>query len=131
MGAHQKIAHKTTVCFNPLITMKFFLAIALICAFAFSTVQSAECTNADNSGEYTACIAVQTTCDTSLDLCDSLGVAVELCKDGVVAAFDAAITGLIATVTACECPVMTCNSDGAVEDGAVEDGAAFVAMSFM
>ena len=101
--------------------MKFFLAIALICAFAFSTVQSAECTNADNSAEYTACTAVQTTCDTALDLCDSIGVAVELCKDGVVAAFDAAITGLIATVTACECPVMTCNSSGA----------AFVAMSFM
>lgn len=97
--------------------MKFLIAIAFICAFAFSTVQSVECNDTDNAAEIESCAAAGSACDVAMDLCDTVGVAVSACKDSAVAAFDT----LVATVTACECPAMTCEASGA----------AFVAMSFM
>jgi len=101
---------------------KFVLALALICAFAFTTVQSLECTEADNADSYALCTAVGTVCDTGMATCDDIGVLVSTCKDAVVTAFTASVEALPAAVTDCECAEMTCEAGS---------GSAFVAMSFM
>merc|ERR1711971_481613 len=116
MGTSLYFAHQKHNTHNPLITMKFILAIALICAFAFSTVKSAECTETDNLASYTLCQGVQDACDTGFDNCDNVGgdaSVVSLCKDGIVDAFTTSLNGLPAQVTDCECAVMTCENSGA------------------
>ena len=113
--------------------MKFVIAIAIICTFGFSAVQSAKCDKNDNPTEYASCNLLVCNRETTDEGCGKIDVAArDACKDQAVSAFK-----LADSMLDCECSEMTCvKSDvpdiGKILNGfnfALPSGAAFVAMS--
>ena len=119
--------------------MKFVIAIAIICTFGFSAVQSAKCDKNDNAADYVSCNLLVCNRETTNEGCGKIDVAArDACKDHAVSAFK-----LADSLLSCECSEMTCvKSDvpdfGKILNGkffeinfALPNGAAFEAMSFI
>ena len=109
--------------------MKFLIAITLICALAFSTVNSETCTSTDNPVSWSMCKSFKTACDQAVENCDTLWSCVGeceseklgagLCKDKAINGFDKAVAAQVAD---CECE-QTCTTESS--------GATFAVMSLM
>ena len=96
--------------------MKFLIAITLICALAFTTVNSESCTSEDNMVSFNLCNSLKSVCDLGVETCNRLPFGTGFCKDNIVNVYE---SGVAAGITDCECAEI-CTS-----------GATFAAMSLM
>jgi len=102
--------------------MKFVFAIALTCAIATTTVNSAECTKADNPLSFPICEEVKKeACKNLAMICNGsirprpADVTFEDCMDEVVKGANQAMDtdypyAMAQITTDCECPVITCGA---------------------